>query len=54
LVGIAAGPVTAAGADEFEELDGVTGVFATAAAEFVERLGVGAADFADAVAASFV
>jgi len=54
LVGIAAGAVAAAGADELDGLDGATGVFATAGAEFVDRLGVGMADFVDAVAASFV
>jgi len=54
LVGIVAGAVTAADADELDGLVGVTTVFVIDAAEFVDRLGVGTADFADVVTASFV
>jgi hypothetical protein len=42
-----------AGADELDGLDGVTAVFATAAAGFVDKLDMGTADFPDSVAAFF-
>jgi hypothetical protein len=48
-----AGAGIAVGTEELDGLDGVTAVFATAAAGFVDRLGVGTADFTDSVAASF-
>jgi hypothetical protein len=43
----------AVGADELDGLDGVTAVFAIAAAGFVDKLDVGTADFTDSVAAFF-